>query len=319
MTITLGPGVLGDLTESAKREWLVTDGLGGYAMGTVSGLRTRRYHGLLSVAVDGPGARMMGLLALDPVLVVGDSRFRLATDEWGDGTVDPRGHELLARFDLDRGVPRWRWQVGDIVVERTLAMAHGRAAVGIVHRLIRSDRPVRLELTPLCTWRSVHGERLAGADPRIEATSDGFVFEGAYRVSGRGWGPGGQWYRNVRWREEAARGLGAGEDVWAAGRFGADLEAGQELEISAAATPFDGDLPRARLLVQEARERADRLVAGARATGETARQLVLAADQFVIETGNRPLGGRRLPLVRRVVARPDDIVRGPLPHHPSVR
>ncbi len=167
-------------------------------------------------------------------------------------------------------------------------MAHGRAAVGIVHRLIRSDRPVRLELTPLCTWRSVHGERLAGADPRIEATSDGFVFEGAYRVAGRGWGPGGQWYRNVRWREEAARGLGAGEDVWAAGRFGADLEAGQELEISAAATPFDGDLPRARLLVQEARERADRLVAGARATGETARQLVLAADQFVIETGTGP-------------------------------
>ena len=135
LTITFGPGVCGSLDESSKREWLVADGLGGYSTGTVSGLRTRRYHGLLVVAVDGPATRMLGLVALDPVLVVGDARFRLAIDEWGDGAVDPRGHELLAGFAIDRGVPRWRWQVGDVVVERELAMAHGRAAVGVVHRL----------------------------------------------------------------------------------------------------------------------------------------------------------------------------------------
>ena len=172
-------------------------------MGTVAGLRTRRYHGLLVVAVDGPAARMLGLVALDPVLVVGDARLRLATDEWGDGTVDPRGHELLARFAIDRGVPRWRWQVGDVVVERELAMAHGRAAVGVVHRLVRADRPVRLELTPLCTWRSVHGERFADGTPSVEPTADGFVFEGAYRVAGPGWAPGGDWYRG---RAVAGRG-----------------------------------------------------------------------------------------------------------------
>ena len=68
---------------------------------------------------------MLGLAALDPVLVVGDARVRLATDEWAGGAVDPRGHELLASFDLDDGVPRWRWQVGDVVLERELAMAHG--------------------------------------------------------------------------------------------------------------------------------------------------------------------------------------------------
>ena len=288
MTITFGSGVLGDLVESSKREWLVADGLGGYAMGTLSGLRTRRYHGLLAVAVDGPGTRMMGLVAIDPVLVAGDSRYRLATDEWGDGSVDPRGHELLASFELDRGVPRWRWQVGDIVVERELAMAHGRAAVGIVHRLIRSDRAVRLELTPLCTWRSIHGERFAGSDPRIESTSGGFAFEEAYRVSGPGWALTGEWYRSVRWREEAARGLGDREDVWAAGRFCAGLEVGQEIEITAAAAPFTGDLPRAGVLVEEARRRADRLVTSAGATDAATRQLVLAADQFVIETATGP-------------------------------
>jgi predicted glycogen debranching enzyme len=288
MTITLGPGVCGSLAEASTREWLVSDGLGGYAMGTVAGLRTRRYHGLLIVAVGGPASRMLGLAALDPVLVLGDERIRLATDEWADGTVDPRGHELLSRFTLDRGVPRWCWQVGGTIVERELAMAHGRAAVGVVHRLVGSDRAVRLELTPLCTWRSVHGERAADGPPSIEPTVDGFVFEGAYRVAGRGWRPGGDWYRGVRWREEATRGLNDREDVWAAGTFGASLEPGQTMEITAATAPFDGPLPLAGDMVQDAKARTEELWTRAGAAEPVDRQLVLAADQFVIAGGGGP-------------------------------
>ena len=185
-------------------------------------------------------------------------------------------------------MPRWRWQVGDVVVERELAMAQGRSAVGVVHRLIRCDRPVALELTPLCTWRSVHGERFADGAPGVETTADGFVFEGAYRVSGSGCTPGGEWYRGVRWREEAARGLGDREDVWAAGTFGGGLEPGEELEVTAAAARFDGTLPGARELVDAARARAASLTSHAGATDEVARQLVLAADQFVIATPTGP-------------------------------
>jgi glycogen debranching enzyme len=80
--VRLGPAVCGSLEEAVKREWLVADGVGGYAMGTVAGLRTRRYHGLLVVAVDGPANRMLGLVSLEPTLVVGDARYRLATGEW---------------------------------------------------------------------------------------------------------------------------------------------------------------------------------------------------------------------------------------------
>ncbi len=288
MTIGFGPQGCGTLEEASKREWLVADGVGGYAMGTVAGLRTRRYHGLLAVAVDGPGSRMLGLVALEPVLVVGDARHRLGTDEWAGGTVDPRGHELLATFELDRGVPRWRWQVGEIVVERELAMTAGRPAVGVVHRLLRADRPVRLELTPLCTWRSVHGERFANGAPAVASTVDGFVFEGAYRVAGAGWAVGGEWYRGVRAREEAARGLNDREDVWAAGTFAVDLVPGDCHELTAAAAPFDGTLPAATAIVAAARTRADELLRRAGATDEIDAQLVLAADQFVIETTGRP-------------------------------
>jgi len=99
--IALGPQACGSLAEASSREWLVADGLGGYASGTVASLRTRRYHGLLVQAAGGPSARMLGLAALDPVLVVGDARHRLATDEWASGAVDPRG--LTDRVDLARG------------------------------------------------------------------------------------------------------------------------------------------------------------------------------------------------------------------------
>jgi predicted glycogen debranching enzyme len=231
---------------------------------------------------------MLALAALDPVLVVGDARYRLATHEWSSGAVDPRGHELLAEFELDRGVPSWRWQVGDIALERTLAMAHGRPAVGVVHRLLRADRPVRLELTPLCTWRSVHGERHANGTPAVETTTDGFVFEGAYRVAGAGFSPGGGWFRGVRAREEAARGLNDSEDVWATGTFAVDLEPGEAHELTAAAPPFDGDLPRAAAIVAAATGRADELLATARAGDALDAQLVLAADQFVTTSDGRP-------------------------------
>ena len=288
MSIALGPQVCGALDESSQREWLVADGVGGYAMGTVSGLRTRRYHGLLAVAVDGPGSRMLGLVALDPVLVVGDARFRLATHEWAGGAVDPHGHELLSTFELDRGLPRWRWQIGDIVLERELALTYGRPAVGVVHRLVRTDRPVRLELTPLCTWRSVHGERFANGAPNVEHTAEGFVFESAYRLAGAGWAPGGDWYRGIRAREEAARGLGDVEDVWAAGAFAVELNAGESHEVTAAAAPFDGTLPQAKEIVAAARSRADSVLRRAAPTDALDEQLVLAADQFTITTAGRP-------------------------------
>jgi predicted glycogen debranching enzyme len=288
MSLRLGPQVCGSLDEAAAREWLVADGVGGYAMGTVAGLRTRRYHGLLVAAAGGPAARMLGLAALDPVLVAGDARFRLATDEWSGGPVDPSGHELLVSFDLTDGVPRWRWQIGGIVLERELATAHGSATVGVVHRLLSTDRSVRLELTALCTWRSVHGERFAYGTPDVAPTADGFVFESAYRVAGAGFQPGGEWYRGVRAREEAARGLNDSEDLWAAGVFAADLEPGACHEVTATAAPFDGLIAGAAGVVASARERAAALLEQAHASDEADARLVLAADQFAITTDGRP-------------------------------
>ena len=274
-----GRQLCGDLDAAASREWLVTDGLGGFSMGTAAGLRTRRYHGLLVVATEPPGRRMLALAALDPVLVIGDARHRLAVHEWSDGTVDPRGNIHLASFDLTDGVPRWRWQIGDVVLERELAAEHGRPGVAIVHRLLRAPGRVRLELSALGTWRDAHGERYASAAPAMETVPDGYVFEGAYRVAGPGYTPSGEWYVGVRHREEAARGLNDHEDLWCAGSFAEDLDAGAALTITA----WAGDLgaPPPADTVDRARARARTLTAGA--DDEVDAQLLLAADQFVVE------------------------------------
>jgi glycogen debranching enzyme len=134
----------------------------------------------------------------------------------------------------------------------------------------------------------VHGERHADGAPGIEPADGGFVFEQAYRVCGAGWEPGGAWYRDVRAREEAARGLGDREDLWAAGTFATDLEPGACHEVTAAAAPFDGNLPAATEIVAAARARAAGLLASAGATDDVDAQLVLAADQFAVTTSGRP-------------------------------
>ena len=287
LRIAFGRAVCGSLQEAAPREWLVTDGLGGYACGTVAGLRTRRYHGLLVTATAPAGSsRMVGLAGLDVVVVIGDRRIRLATHEWVSGAIDPQGHEHLAGFDLDDGVPRWRYDLGAVQVEVEVAMAHGVAAVGVVHRLLAGD--ARLEVTPLCTWRDQHGERFAGADPQVEPTPSGFVFESAYRVHGPDYQPGGAWYRGVHHREEAARGLGAAEDLWAAGTFRADLHAGEALEVSAT-TDLGMPAQGAAAMVAAARARAQDLAA--RSTGrhdDVDRILAVAADRFVVQTPSGP-------------------------------
>ncbi|PWU43943.1 amylo-alpha-1,6-glucosidase [Micromonospora globispora] len=288
--IRFGPQVCGDPTTGSSREWLVPDGRGGYAMGTVSGLRTRRYHGLLVVAGETPAARRVGLVSLDPAVILpSGERVRLGAHEWSSGEVDPRGFELLEQFALIDGVPRWRWRVGDVVIERELAMAYGRSCVAVVHRLV-SGGPVRLDLAAVCTWRDAHGERRAdGPTPRMDPVAGGAVVEGSFRLAGPDWTPEGQWWLGVRHREEAARGLNAEEDLWYAGRFSGALDKpGDTVSVLAWADDLAEEPPAATGLVEAARRRNRAVVAAAKPADPVEATLALAADAFVVSTAAGP-------------------------------
>jgi predicted glycogen debranching enzyme len=262
---------------------LVADGLGGYAMGTLAGLRTRRYHGLLIVATRPPGGRMLGLAALDPILIIGERRIPLAVHEWASGAIDPNGHVHLESFELQDGLPRWRWTIGDVAIEREVAMDHGRASVAVVHRVVRAPGAVSLELHPLCTWRDVHGERFATGPPSVDIAADGFVFEDAYRVAGAGYVRGGEWYRGFHYRVEAERGLGDTEDLWHAGHFAVELEPGEAHELVAWAGPPGIPPRRPAAIFAKAKHRYSAVIATANAVTEVDRLLAVAADQFIVE------------------------------------
>ncbi|MEG3633874.1 amylo-alpha-1,6-glucosidase [Micromonospora palythoicola] len=288
--IRYGSQVCGELTSAASREWLVPDGLGGFAMGTVGGLRTRRYHGLLVVPGATPASRTVGLASLDPaVLLPSGARVRLGAHEWVSGDVDPRGFELLERFDLADGLPRWRWRVGDVVIERELAMLPGRSCVAVVHRLV-SGPPVELELAAAGTWRDAHGERRGDGPPlRMDPVDRGAVIEGAYRLSGPGWSPQGHWWRGVYHREEAARGLHPDEDLWYAGQFRDTLHRpGDTLSVLAWATDLEQEPPPGPQVVAAARHRNRQVVAAARPADAVEATLALAADAFVVRTATGP-------------------------------
>lgn len=284
--ITFGPHVCGSAA-GFEHEWLVTDGIGGYATGTVAGLRTRRYHGLLVTP-----RRELALAALDPVVTLpGGARVRLAVHEWASGAIEPAGHHHLEHFELADGVPRWRWRIGEVVIEREVAMTHGRNSVAVVHRLVAAPAGARVELTltALCTWRDADTERdRTGPAPIVAPTGrDGFTVEDAYRVTGPDFRPIDEWYLDAYAREEAARGLNAVEDLWAAGTFQATLTAGESLSVSAwsLSAGADGPPPAATVVVADARRRARKLLRAAATAGArdaVDKTLALAADQFIV-------------------------------------
>src|SRR5258708_17003359 len=114
---------------------------------------------------------MLGLADLDAILVVGERRIPLGVHEWASGVIDPTGYIHLEGFTLEDGLPRWRWAVGDVVVERTVAMMSGRSAVAIVHRIVRAPQAVGFQLPPLWPWRGAQRARRARGAPAGAATA----------------------------------------------------------------------------------------------------------------------------------------------------
>ena len=174
-------------------------------MGTVAGLRTRRYHGLLVVATEPPIGRQLALASLDPVVVIGDRRIRLATHEWADGAVSPAGHRCWRASSCATACPAgagtWAtsWSSGSSPwCTAGPPSASSTGGPGAAPGAARPGGAVHLAGRPRRALR----QRAAA----VEVTADGFMFEDAYRVSGPGFEPDGSWYRGVRAREEAAAG-----------------------------------------------------------------------------------------------------------------
>ncbi|HEX5504135.1 MAG TPA: glycogen debranching enzyme N-terminal domain-containing protein, partial [Thermomicrobiales bacterium] len=213
--VGFGRAVCGDLAAGLRREWLVTNGLGGYASGTVAGPRTRRYHGLLVAALAPPVERAVLVAGALEWATYDGWRYPLSAQEYGGGWIDPHGYLYLQSFALEGLTPVWTFALADALLERRVWMAHGANTTYVTYRLARASGPVELALTPLVTYRDFHTlssgkswnpdcrEVARGVEVRASAGARPYrllASDGHFAL-------GGDWYWNFHYREETARGL----------------------------------------------------------------------------------------------------------------
>lgn len=253
MSIEFGREICGDLDQGERREWLVTNGLGGYASGTIAGTLTRRYHGLLIASLAPPLQRTLLVTKFDESARYRGESFALAANRWRDGYVEPRGWELIERFWLDGMAPVWEYALGDALVEKRVAMARGANATTITYRVLRAAEPVELRIRALVNYRDFHANTHAGDwCMKVTACQGGVAIEafaGAvpFRVVADRGTPSVEnvWYRDFVLAEETRRGLDDRDDHLAAGSFEIALAAGESVTFTASADDAPAAAPHA--------------------------------------------------------------------------
>ncbi len=293
----------GKLDSLIEREWLVTNGLGGYSSGTLAGAATRRYHGILVAAHPAPLGRIVMLSNITEEFRFPDwSTAGFGGTERTGGTADVRGADGLAEFRLELGLPVWSFRSADHIIEKRIVMPHRRNIVHIQYRLIRGDGPVRLKLRPIVHFRGYE-------DPVSEPHALPYTLtasEGQYELRGHddGYPPlrmklegdgaaltlDGIHLPNVLFRVEESRGYENVGTVYSPGLFRVNLKPGQDVTLTASTEDWNRTLAMTASVALAAElERRGRLIAAAapHLRSGIGAELVLAADQFIISPAAR--------------------------------
>ncbi len=282
------------------REWLVTNGLGGYATGTLAGVCTRRYHGMLVAALPRVGRTLMLSHLRDALRLPGGAERRLGAEERSIG-LELHGASALVEFRLELGLPVWTYEVEGFTVEKRVVMTHRQNTVHVAYRLLDGPGPCGLALRPGLHFRphdapvsgSLHRYRFTAEDGRYEIVAADtdlpplrILVDGAHA----GFLLERERVPEVVYRVERSRGYDAQGDLWSPGEFRVDLAPGRPVVLVASTEPWHvaTALP-ARVALAAEGERRRRLLERAPAIARRgpAAELVLAADAFVITPTGR--------------------------------
>jgi len=288
------------------REWLVSNGRGGYASGSIAGVPTRRFHGLLIAALPTPIGRAMMLNHLFETLHLPDgSLVKLGGYEHEAGSLEVFAAPVLREFRLDHGLPVWRFELGSgagrFVVEKRVLLVNMQNTVHISYRVLEGTGPLALDLRPSVSFRP-HEGAVAGAAPAdysLNATGGRYEICGpdpypVLRLRICGESPSftidGHEVHNLVYRIEKARGYDHTGTLWSPGYFRAELQQGNDVVLIASTESWETLLALDPPAADHAeRVRRDRLVsnADARARNGMGQELALAADQFIITPASR--------------------------------
>ncbi|WP_197685485.1 amylo-alpha-1,6-glucosidase [Nitrospira japonica] len=288
-----------DVSSWLGKEWLVTNGIGGYASTSLLGIATRRYHGLFIPDIPRRG-RIVIVPRLDETIEQGGEARLLAGAEYADGTIDSDGLRCLETFHRERQVPVWTFNIKGSVVEKRVVAPHGQNTVYLHYRL-REGPAVRLRLRPFITCR-LHDAPLSNhaamplpltiMDGRYEiALPDGMpalklrlqrepgLFTADALVSA-----------NVSYRVDRDRGSDHVEDLFSPGYFSVDLQTKAPVAILFSVEPWEGLEGDASEIFDTERRRLEKLLPSPQEghPDHDAEQLMLAADQFIVMPGARP-------------------------------
>jgi predicted glycogen debranching enzyme len=285
-----------------SQEWLVTNGLGGYASGTVTGISTRRYHGLLIASLPAPKGREVLLNHMaERVILEDDSVVRLGDEERAEVPLEMHGAGPLVEVRLESGLPVWRYQIGRIVLEKRLIMPHMQNSALVYFRLVSGAQQVHLELPISIHFRSHEADVSKKLPGHYVVRAEGGRYElheeatdypplkmlifgkgSAFTLDGK--------KIQARYRTEEARGYEAVGDLWQPGYFHLDLEKGQMAALVASTESWDvidAMSPQEALDAEQERRRRLLVAANAKAQMGMGAELALASDQFIITPAGR--------------------------------
>jgi predicted glycogen debranching enzyme len=301
--MTLGRQICGNWDGAASYEWLVTNGLGGYACGTVALANTRRYHGFLMASLAPPVQRTLLVAKVDLSVDYLGLKTDLSANEFAGGTISPQGFIHLESFTVLDGIPTWRFCVADALLQQQIFMAPGMNTSYLRLQLIRSSAPMRVTLKPFVTYRDYHSHGIGPQPFQLDSGAQAcriqaFAGAKAYRLimSHGEFTAAPAWYWNFWHREEAQRGLDAAEDLFFPGTFSASLT--PELSLlfigtAELATPTAGDE-----VLKTIQGASGALTAPLpKSAPAWIRTLARSSDQFIVQRGAAGAGAASLSII----------------------
>jgi predicted glycogen debranching enzyme len=219
---------LSNFDEALQKEWLVTNGLGGYASSTVLGINTRKYHGLLVAALHPPGDRTVCLAKLDEEVQMCNSVYSLGTNEFRDAFF-PQGYHFLNELVV-APFPRYIYSIPDITVEKTVFMSKGKNVVAVIYKVLnRGGSEAKIRVYPLLTCRHFHSTVDRGNNPldfnqeqkrgKVEVTFNAPKVTVTVSSTTGEFNEKAAWIEHLYYREEAKRGESSTDDCYQPGYF----------------------------------------------------------------------------------------------------
>jgi predicted glycogen debranching enzyme len=300
--IQLGPAICGDFAIAQQREWLITNGIGGYGCGTLAGVLTRHYHGWLVAALQPPLGRTLLFTKLtETVQYPLDGNLHtwtLGCDLWADGTVTGHGYRHLVQFHLEGTIPVWTYGLGDARIEKRLWMEPGANTTYGRYTLVKAQVPLTLTVQGFANYRDHHhSTHSPDWPPAITPVAHGLQIQAHatavpvyWRSQSAPITPDPVWYRNYGLAIEAYRGIDPTDDHLQVGTATTLLSPGESITF-VISTEATADLCGEAALVRRHRYEAALHPTHDPAGPDTAlwQHLHLAADQFIV---NRTVAGQ---------------------------